>query len=96
MDRQQLVGAAAHEHDVHQALADIVADQLAVLVQRAEAALPGMVLGAPARRGDAVGHVGVLRVGGVEVLARAVGEDAGDLLVERLLHGLACRGQYPV
>ena len=81
-DRQHLVGAGAHEHDVQQSLPHVLADQLAILVQRAEAALLGVMFGAAARRGDAEGHVGILGVGQDEVLARGIGEDAGDLLVQ--------------
>ena len=64
----------------------VFADQFAVLGQRAETALLGVVLGAAARRGDAVGHVGVFGIGQDEVLAGRVGKDALDLAGERFEH----------
>ena len=73
---------ALHEHDVHESLPDVLADQLAVLVQGAEAAFLGMVLRTAARSGDAVRHVGVFRIGEDEVRAGRIGENPGELLVQ--------------
>ena len=73
LEREHRVGAAAHEHDVDQPLPHVLADQFAVFVQRAEAALLGMMLRAAAGRGDAIGHVGVFGVGQDKIVARRIG-----------------------
>ena len=60
----------------------VLADQLAVFLQRAELALLRVMLGRFARRCHPRGHVRVLRIGEDEILARRFSEDAGDLDVE--------------
>ena len=88
LDRQHLVGTGAHQHDVDQPLGDDLAHQLAILGQRAEVGLVGVMLGALARRGQPERHVGVLGVGQDKVAARWVGNDPGKLLVQRFLHAV--------
>ena len=68
LDRQDVVGARGHEHDVDQPLADDLAHLVAVLGQRSR--LAGDRIGAGRRK--AGGHVGVLGVGEDEV-GRAAG-----------------------
>ena len=82
VQRQHFVGAGAHQHDVEQPLPHVVANQLPILVQRAKPAFLSVMFRTAARRRDAKRHVGVLGVGQNEVLARRVGKDAGDLLVQ--------------
>ncbi len=82
VNRQHLVRAGAREHDVDEPLGDDLADLLAILVERAEAGLAGVALGAAARRGEAERHVGVLRVGKDEIPARRIGEDIGKFAIE--------------
>ena len=87
-DRQRVVAAGRHEHDVDQTLPRDLADVLAILGQRAHANFAGVHLGRAARGADAECHVGVLGVGQDEVLAAGrIGVNGGQLAIERFLHG---------
>ena len=86
-EREDLARAGTHEHDVDEPLGDDLADQVAVLVEGAEAGFSRVLLGALAGGRKAEGHVGVLGVREDEVAAGGIGEDAGEFLVERFLHG---------
>jgi hypothetical protein len=87
-ERQRVVGAGGHQHDVHEARARDQPHLVAVFLERLEADLAGMHLGRLAGCAQAQRHVGVLGVGDDELAAIRVSVDRGELTVERLLHGL--------
>ncbi len=85
-EREHLARAGAHQHNIDQPLGNDLADQPAVFVEGAEAGLVGVMFGALAGCRKPEGHVGILGVGEDEIAAGAIGEDAGEFLVERFLH----------
>ena len=68
LDRQHFVRAGAHEHDVEQALLDILANRFAVLLQRAKSTLVGIAWRIGTGRSRTEGHVGIFRIGQDEVV----------------------------
>jgi len=65
-----------------------VGRELAVLVQRSETGLGGMVLRAAAGSRQPVSHVAALGVGEDGVFAGAIREDSGDFPVQRFFPGV--------
>ena len=88
-NRQRMVRAGRHEHDVDQARPGDQPHLLAIFLERLEPDLAGVHLGRPAGRTEPERHVGVLGVGDDELAAARVGVDRGELAVERFLHGVS-------
>ena len=86
-DRQHVVAAGRHEHDVDQPLPRDLADLFAIFGQRAHPHFAGVHFGRAARRADAERHVGILGVGQDELLrARRIGVNGGQFSIERFFH----------
>ena len=83
-DREHLICAGAHQHDVDEPLLDVVTNDVSVVVEGTKSPFVRMVFRTFAGGGHASCHIGILRVCEDKIFAVGILKNAGKFGVETL------------